>query len=383
MREAQRLGLPVIALVDTNCDPDEATYVVPGNDDAIRSCSLVVRAIADGIEAGKTKVTEAELAAAPHGRRSAAAAAAAGRAAEPRRGRTPRRDESRRADGAGRRRERSARRDAASTEISAGLVKELRERDGRRDDGLQARARGDGRRPRRGADAAAREGHGGGRQAGRPRDDRGPRRRRSSSRRRRRSSASAARPSPSRRTTSSRRSARRCFAPSTPTAPTAADELRRGAGGADRASSARTSSSSARRGSRAARSPRTSIRRRTRSASLVQLEGGTEELARQVAMHISFAAPDVHDPGRRARRGRRRPSGRSTSTRTRCASKPEAAREKIVDGMLAKRFFAAAPGGVLRRPGVDPRRRRRRVGQALAEAGASVTAFARVSVAGS
>ena len=64
LREAQRLGLPVIALVDTNCDPDEVSYVIPGNDDAIRSCSLVVRAIADGIEAGKTKVTEAELSAA-------------------------------------------------------------------------------------------------------------------------------------------------------------------------------------------------------------------------------------------------------------------------------------------------------------------------------
>ena len=61
VREAQRLGLPVIALVDTNCDPDEATYIVPGNDDAIRSCSLVVRAIADGIAAAKTRVTEEEL----------------------------------------------------------------------------------------------------------------------------------------------------------------------------------------------------------------------------------------------------------------------------------------------------------------------------------
>ena len=61
VREAQRLGLPVIALVDTNCDPDEATYVVPGNDDAIRSCSLVIRAIADGIAAAKSKVTEEEL----------------------------------------------------------------------------------------------------------------------------------------------------------------------------------------------------------------------------------------------------------------------------------------------------------------------------------
>jgi small subunit ribosomal protein S2 len=61
VREAQRLGLPVIALVDTNADPDEADYVIPGNDDAIRSCALVVRAIADGIEAGKQRVTEAQL----------------------------------------------------------------------------------------------------------------------------------------------------------------------------------------------------------------------------------------------------------------------------------------------------------------------------------
>jgi small subunit ribosomal protein S2 len=61
VREARRLGLPVIALVDTNCDPDEAQYVIPGNDDAIRSCSVVVKAIADGIEAGKKRVTENEL----------------------------------------------------------------------------------------------------------------------------------------------------------------------------------------------------------------------------------------------------------------------------------------------------------------------------------
>jgi small subunit ribosomal protein S2 len=61
VREARRLGLPIIALVDTNCDPDEADYVVPGNDDAIRSCSLVVRAVADGIEAGKTRATPADF----------------------------------------------------------------------------------------------------------------------------------------------------------------------------------------------------------------------------------------------------------------------------------------------------------------------------------
>jgi small subunit ribosomal protein S2 len=61
VREARRLGLPIIALVDTNCDPDEADYVIPGNDDAIRSCSLVIRVIAEAIEAGKAKVTPQEM----------------------------------------------------------------------------------------------------------------------------------------------------------------------------------------------------------------------------------------------------------------------------------------------------------------------------------
>jgi len=62
IREARRLGLPVVALVDTNCDPDDADYVIPGNDDAIRSCSLIVRVIANAIEAGKSKVTAEEMA---------------------------------------------------------------------------------------------------------------------------------------------------------------------------------------------------------------------------------------------------------------------------------------------------------------------------------
>jgi small subunit ribosomal protein S2 len=65
VREAHRLGVPVIGLVDTNCDPDEASYIVPGNDDAIRSCSLITRVIAAGIEAGKQKVTADELARKP------------------------------------------------------------------------------------------------------------------------------------------------------------------------------------------------------------------------------------------------------------------------------------------------------------------------------
>src|SRR4029077_12014542 len=61
VREARRLGLPVIALVDTNCDPDEAAYVIPGHDHAIRSCALVIKVIADAIEAGKQKIDRREL----------------------------------------------------------------------------------------------------------------------------------------------------------------------------------------------------------------------------------------------------------------------------------------------------------------------------------
>ena len=68
IREARRLGLPVVALVDTNCDPDDADFVIPGNDDAIRSCSLIVRVIANAIEAGKQGVTAAEMGAPRNGK---------------------------------------------------------------------------------------------------------------------------------------------------------------------------------------------------------------------------------------------------------------------------------------------------------------------------
>jgi small subunit ribosomal protein S2 len=64
VREGRRLGMPIIALVDTNCDPDEAEYVIPGNDDAIRSCSLITRVIADAIAEGKQKTSPAEMTAA-------------------------------------------------------------------------------------------------------------------------------------------------------------------------------------------------------------------------------------------------------------------------------------------------------------------------------
>ena len=75
--EANKLGIPVIGIVDTNSDPDGVDYVIPGNDDAIRAIKLYVTAVADAVLAGKAaagevvsadefvEVTEAEAAPAP------------------------------------------------------------------------------------------------------------------------------------------------------------------------------------------------------------------------------------------------------------------------------------------------------------------------------
>ena len=51
--EAKKLGIPVVAIVDTNCDPDDADYVIPGNDDAIRAVKLIAGAMADAIIEGR------------------------------------------------------------------------------------------------------------------------------------------------------------------------------------------------------------------------------------------------------------------------------------------------------------------------------------------
>ena len=51
--EAKNLGIPVVAIVDTNCDPDEVDYVIPGNDDAIRAVKLIAGAMADAIIEGR------------------------------------------------------------------------------------------------------------------------------------------------------------------------------------------------------------------------------------------------------------------------------------------------------------------------------------------
>ena len=52
VNEARKLNIPVIAIVDTNCDPDEVDFVIPGNDDAIRAVNLVTRVVADALAAG-------------------------------------------------------------------------------------------------------------------------------------------------------------------------------------------------------------------------------------------------------------------------------------------------------------------------------------------
>ncbi|MEE1279322.1 MAG: 30S ribosomal protein S2, partial [Oscillospiraceae bacterium] len=51
--EAKKLGIPVVAIVDTNCDPDEIDYVIPGNDDAIRAVKLIAQSMADAIIEGR------------------------------------------------------------------------------------------------------------------------------------------------------------------------------------------------------------------------------------------------------------------------------------------------------------------------------------------
>ena len=63
IQEAHRLGIPVIGIVDTNCDPDEIDYVIPGNDDAIRAVKLIAGAIANAVIEGRDGNDTAEEAA--------------------------------------------------------------------------------------------------------------------------------------------------------------------------------------------------------------------------------------------------------------------------------------------------------------------------------
>jgi small subunit ribosomal protein S2 len=63
--EAKKLGIPIVAIVDTNCDPDEIDYVIPGNDDAIRAVKLIAGAMADAVIEGRQGEQGAAAAEAP------------------------------------------------------------------------------------------------------------------------------------------------------------------------------------------------------------------------------------------------------------------------------------------------------------------------------
>lgn len=60
VREASKLGIPIVAITDTNCDPDIIDFVIPGNDDAIRSCNLITSVICDAVKEGKEQKIKLE-----------------------------------------------------------------------------------------------------------------------------------------------------------------------------------------------------------------------------------------------------------------------------------------------------------------------------------
>jgi small subunit ribosomal protein S2 len=62
VREGKRLGIPIVAVVDTNCDPDDVDYIIPGNDDAIRSVRLLTSKIADACIEGMARYNEKRVA---------------------------------------------------------------------------------------------------------------------------------------------------------------------------------------------------------------------------------------------------------------------------------------------------------------------------------
>src|SRR5205823_2719415 len=62
VREARKLGIPVVAVVDTNCDPSEVDYVIPGNDDALRAIRLFASKIADSVVEGSQLLNDKQVA---------------------------------------------------------------------------------------------------------------------------------------------------------------------------------------------------------------------------------------------------------------------------------------------------------------------------------
>lgn len=58
IREARKLNIPIVGIVDTNCDPDDIDYIIPGNDDAIRAIKLFALKMADAVLEGKKRLEE-------------------------------------------------------------------------------------------------------------------------------------------------------------------------------------------------------------------------------------------------------------------------------------------------------------------------------------
>lgn len=60
VKEAVKLGIPIVAITDTNCDPDNIEYIIPGNDDAIRACELITKIISNAVKEGKEQKVKIE-----------------------------------------------------------------------------------------------------------------------------------------------------------------------------------------------------------------------------------------------------------------------------------------------------------------------------------
>ncbi|MFQ5586291.1 MAG: 30S ribosomal protein S2, partial [Thermodesulfobacteriota bacterium] len=71
LKEAKKLGIPIVAIVDTNCDPDDVDYIIPGNDDAIRAVKLFAAAMADACIEGRAMYEESLQAASDKGKEAA------------------------------------------------------------------------------------------------------------------------------------------------------------------------------------------------------------------------------------------------------------------------------------------------------------------------
>jgi small subunit ribosomal protein S2 len=82
VREARKLGIPVVAVVDTNCDPSEVDYIIPGNDDALRAIRLFASKVAESVIEGSQAATDKQVAEVAAAQQAEAAAAAADSAAE-------------------------------------------------------------------------------------------------------------------------------------------------------------------------------------------------------------------------------------------------------------------------------------------------------------